>query len=166
MHTQICMDFDCPWPLVSSLHLRHCATGFVIHSEAGDEKAEAVRGLASRLVNSMQSVTRRKLQTPGNAEEHNRQDHLQSTQSAQPTNPTGQAQSPTESTARETHTTNKHSSRARFSTTTTHHQDPHPTGSSPDLLSQRSPLRRPGAIQAGWLRRRAGRGGRLSRTTP
>jgi hypothetical protein len=38
------------------LYLRHCATSFVIHSEAGDEKAEAVRGLASRLVNSMRSV--------------------------------------------------------------------------------------------------------------
>jgi hypothetical protein len=48
--------FDSHWPRVSSLYLRHCATSFVIHSEAGDEKAEAVRGLASRLVNSMRSV--------------------------------------------------------------------------------------------------------------
>ena len=40
-------------------------------------------------------VTRRKHQTPGNAEEHKRQDHLQPTQSAQPTNPTDQAQSTT-----------------------------------------------------------------------
>ena len=101
-------------------------------------------------------MTRRKLQTPGNAEEH-----LKSTQSAQLTNLTDQAPSTTEGTARETHNTNYHSSRARLSTTTTHHRHPHPTGSSPDLFSQRSPLRSPGAIQAGlveqacWLRRRA-----------
>ena len=62
--------------------------------------------------------------------------HLQSTQSAQPTNLTDQAPSTTERTARETHNTKYHSSRARFSTTTTHHQHQHPTGSSPDLFSQ------------------------------
>ena len=44
-------------------------------------------------------ATRRKLQTPGNAEVHKRQDHLQPSQSAQPTNPTDQAQSTTERTA-------------------------------------------------------------------
>ena len=83
-------------------------------------------------------VTRRKLQTPGNAEEHKKnKKHLQSTQSAQPKNLTDQAPSTTERTARETHNTKQHSSRARFSTTT-HHQHPHATGSSQDLFSQRS----------------------------
>ena len=77
--------------------------------------------------------------------------HLQSTQSARPAHLTDQAPSTIERTARETHNTNQHSSRARFSTTTTHHHHPHPTGSSPDPLSQRSPLRSLGAIN-----RRAG----------
>ena len=44
---------------------------------------------------------------------------------------------------------NQHSSCACFSTTTTHHHHPHPTGSSPDPLSQRSPLRSLGAIHRG-----------------
>ena len=64
------------------------------------------------------------------------------------------------------------SSRARFSTTT-HHQHQHPTGSSPDLFSQSSPLRSPGAIQAGWMSRQvvgvpwreSNRGQALRRTT-
>ena len=71
--------------------------------------------------------------------------NLQSTQSTRPTRLTDQAPSTIERTARETHNTNQHSSRARFSTTTTHHHHPHP-GSSPDPLSQRSPLRCLGAI--------------------
>ena len=65
---------------------------------------------------------------------------------AQPTHLTDQAPSTTERAARETHNTNKHSSRARFSTATTRHHHPHPTGSSPDPLSQCSPLRSQGAI--------------------
>ena len=44
-------------------------------------------------------VTRRKLQMPGNAEEHKNKKHLQSTQSAQPINLTDQAPITTERTA-------------------------------------------------------------------
>ena len=54
-------------------------------------------------------VTRRKLQTPGNAEEHTKKKnkkHLQSTKLAQPTNLTYQGPSTTERTAWETHNTN------------------------------------------------------------
>ena len=43
-----------------------------------------------------------------------------------------------------------------LSTATTRHHHPHPTGSSPDPRSQRSPLRSPAAIQAGWLSKRGG----------
>ena len=56
----------------------------------------------------MSCVTRRKLQTPGNAEEHKKKKnkkHLQSTQLAQPTNLTDQGPSTTERTAWETHNT-------------------------------------------------------------
>ena len=94
----------------------------------------------------------KRLASPRNTKDRK---HLQSTQSAQPTHLTDQAPSTTERTARETHNINYHSSRARFSTATTHHHHPHPTGSSPKPFSQRSPLRSPGAIQAGCLSRRA-----------
>ena len=98
-------------------------------------------------------VTRRKLQTPDNAEEHNRQE----TPTINPIGPTDKPHRPSTKHYRKDSlgdAQHQHSSRARFSTTT-HHQHPHPTGSSPDLFSQRSPLRSAGAIQAGWLRRRA-----------
>ena len=65
-------------------------------------------------------VTRRNLQTPGNAEEHKRQE----TPTINPIGPTDKPHRPstkhyrtTERTARETHNTNKHSSSGRFSTT-------------------------------------------------
>ena len=91
-------------------------------------------------------VTRRKLRTPGTAEEHKRQEiPTIYAIDRQPTHLTDQAPSTTERAARETHNTNYQSSRARFSTTSRHHH-PHPTGSSPDHLSQRSPLRSLGAI--------------------
>ena len=101
----------------------------------------------------LQGESSKRLVTPRNTKDKK---HLQSTQSAQPTNFTDQAPSTTERTARETHNTSQHSSHARISTTTTHHQHPHPTGSSPDFFSQRSPLQSPGEMQAGWLSRRAG----------
>ena len=95
----------------------------------------------------MLGVTRRKLQTPGTAEEHKRQETPTSNPiDRQPARLTDQAPRTVERAARETHKTNYHSSCACFTTTATRHHHPHPTGSSPDPLSQRSPLRSLGAL--------------------
>ena len=92
-------------------------------------------------------VTRRKLQTPGTAEEHKRQETpTVNPTDRQPTRLTDQAPSTIERAAWETHNTNSHSIRARLSTATTRHHHPHPTGSSPDPLRQCSPLQSLGAI--------------------
>ena len=91
-------------------------------------------------------VTRRKLQTPGTAEEHKR--HETPTIKPidrQPIHLTDHAPSTIERAAQETHNSKSHSSRARFSTATTRHHHRLPTGSSPDPHSQRSPLRSLGA---------------------
>ena len=88
--------------------------------------------------------TRRKLQTPGTAEEHKRQGKPTiNPNDRQPTQLTDQAPGTIERAARESRNTAPISTAAAhtFSTATTRHHYPHPTGSSPDPLSQRSPLR-------------------------
>ena len=100
-------------------------------------------------------VTRRKIQTPGTTEEPKRQEapttNPNDPNDRQPTQLTDQAPGTIERAARESRHTTPISTAAvhAFSTTTTHY--PHATGSSPDPLSQRSPLRSTGG---------------LSRTTP
>ena len=98
--------------------------------------------------------TRRKLQTPRTAEEQKRQETPTiNPNDRQLTQFADQAPGTMESAARESRHTTPISTAAvhAFSTATTHHYYPHPTGSSPDPLSQRSPLRSTGG---------------LSRTTP
>ena len=91
------------------------------------------------------SVIRRKLQTPGTAEEHKRQE----TPTINPNDHqtiqlTDQAPGTIERAARESRHTTPISTAAvhAFSTATTRHHYPHPTGSSTDPLSQRSGLSR------------------------
>ena len=89
-------------------------------------------------------VTRRKLQTPGTAEEHKRQETPTiNPNDRQPTQLTDQAPSTIERAARDSRRITQISTAAvhAFSTATTRHHHPHPTGSSPDPLSQRSFLR-------------------------
>ena len=85
-------------------------------------------------------VTRRKLQTPGTVEEHKRQETPTiNPNDRQPTQLTDQAPGTIERAARESRHTTPISTAAvhAFSTTTTRHQHPHATGTSPDPLSQR-----------------------------
>ena len=84
-------------------------------------------------LSSCTCVTRRKLQTPGTAEEHKGQETPTiNPNDRQPTQLTDQAPGNIQRAARESrHTT-------PISTATTRHQYPHATGSSPDPLSQRS----------------------------
>ena len=99
-------------------------------------------------------VTRTKLQTPGTAEEHKRQEtRTINPNDRQLTQLTDQAPGTIERAARQSRHTTPISTAAvhAFSTATTYHQYPHATGSTPDPRSQRSPLRSTGG---------------LSRTTP
>ena len=100
----------------------------------------------------------KRLATPRNTKDKK---HLQSTQSAQPTNLTDQAPSTTERTARETHNTKI----TQQSCTLQHNNNP-PSAPTPDRVITRSfqpmqPAAKPrsntgGLVeQAGWLRRRA-----------
>ena len=90
-------------------------------------------------------VTRRKLQTPGTAEEHKRQETPTiNPNDHQPAQLTDHAPDAIDKAARESRRITQISTAAvnAFSTATSSHQHPHPTGSSPDPLSQCSPLRR------------------------
>ena len=92
-------------------------------------------------------VTWRKLQTPGTAEEHKR--HLQSTQTTvnrHNAQTKHLAISKGQSGGQDTRTPISTAAVYAFSTATTRHHYPHPTGSSLDPLSQRSPLRSTGRL--------------------
>ena len=85
-------------------------------------------------------VTRRTLQTPGTAEENKRQETpTTNPNDRQPAQRTYQAPGTIERAARRTTPTSTAAVHASSSATTRHHY-PHPTGSPPDPLSQRSPL--------------------------
>ena len=95
------------------------------------------------------SVTWRKLQTPGTAEEHQRQEtHTISPNDREPAQLTDQAQATFERAAQESRRITPTSTAAvhASNTATTRHHYPHPTGSPPDHLSQRSPLRSTGGL--------------------
>ena len=92
-------------------------------------------------------VTQRKVQTPGTAEEHKRQETPTiNPNDRQPPQLTDQASGTIKRAARESKHTTPISMAAvhAFSPVTTRHHYPHPTGSSPDPLSQRSPLQSTG----------------------
>ena len=89
-------------------------------------------------------VTRRKPQTPGTAEEHQRQETPTiSPNDRQPAQLTDQAPGTIYRAAQESRRTTSTSTAAvhASSTATNRHHHPHPTGSPPDPPSQRSPLR-------------------------
>ena len=101
------------------------------------------RGGSVNLV--MEGVARRKVQTPGTAEEHNRQETPTiNPNDHQPTQLTVQAPGIFERAAWESRDTTPISTAAvhalSTATTCTRNHYPHPTGSSQDPLSQRSPL--------------------------
>ena len=94
-------------------------------------------------------VNRRKLKTPGTAEEHKRRETpTVNPNDRQPAQLTDQAPGTVERAAEESRRTTPTSTAAMHasSTATTRHHYPHPTGSSPDPLSQRSPLRSTGGL--------------------
>ena len=114
-----------------------------------DQLGIADKGMCKGHVQRACGVTRRKLQTPGTAEEHKRQETPTiNPNERQPTQFTEQAPGTIERAARESRHTTPISTAAvhTFSTATTGYHHPHPTVSSPDPLSQRSPLRSTGGL--------------------